>query len=54
MSSSSRAYLCGILCRPNLETGLTKAGILWIENDIGVQRIIWYAAGYEGQHDVTV
>lgn len=41
-------------CRPHLETRLSKAGILWIENDIGVQRIVRFAAGYEGQHDVTV
>jgi hypothetical protein len=41
-------------CRPNLETRLSEAGILWIENDIGVQRIVRYAAGYEGQHDMTV
>ena len=41
-------------CRPNLETRLSEAGILRIKNDIGVQRIVWCAAGDEGQHDVTV
>lgn len=31
-------------CRPNLQTGLSKAGLLRIEHDIGVQQIVRYAA----------